>query len=199
MLVAGYTRASVWWFKYACVWLWARVSAYVCACVLVGVRVCVPVCIQNLEEADIILFPINISNAHWCLAAVYPKEKSIRYVCVCVFVHNGSGTGSRLQKNMFENNSRFTRGRLHRSQKPASVYADRHLNFFLVLYFPPSILLSCYCRDAGTLTPWGVVMGSASILCRCTKEKNTSLYAGEETLAAVHFFVFLGMTLWKVS
>jgi hypothetical protein len=58
----------------------------VLACVLVCVRVRVPVCIQNLEEADIILFPINISNAHWCLAAVYPKEKRIRCVCVCVCV-----------------------------------------------------------------------------------------------------------------
>ena len=35
---------------------------------------------QELEKMDVILFPINISNAHWCLAAVYPKEKKIKFV-----------------------------------------------------------------------------------------------------------------------
>ena len=89
-------------------------------------RVCVPVCIQKLEEADIILFPINISNVHWCLAAVYPKEKRIRFVCVFINVDNGSCPGSRSQTNMFKNNCRFTRGRLHPSQKPQSVQANRH-------------------------------------------------------------------------
>ena len=62
-----------------------------CAVLCVCVHACMPVCIQNLEEADIILFPINISNAHWCLAAVYPKEKRIRGVCVYVCVDNGFG------------------------------------------------------------------------------------------------------------
>jgi len=34
---------------------------------------------KELEKMDVIVFPINISNAHWCVAAVYPKEKKIRY------------------------------------------------------------------------------------------------------------------------
>ena len=34
---------------------------------------------KQLEQMDRILFPINISNAHWCLAVVYPKEMKIKY------------------------------------------------------------------------------------------------------------------------
>lgn len=33
----------------------------------------------DLASMDHIFFPINVSNSHWCLAVVSPKEKSIRY------------------------------------------------------------------------------------------------------------------------
>jgi hypothetical protein len=33
---------------------------------------------KDLNNMDVIIFPINISNAHWCLAAVYPKSKTIK-------------------------------------------------------------------------------------------------------------------------
>jgi len=41
--------------------------------------------VQELHEMDIIVFPINVSNTHWCLAVVYPKVLTIRYFsCACV-------------------------------------------------------------------------------------------------------------------
>jgi len=33
---------------------------------------------QELGNMDMIFFPINISNSHWCLAVVYPQERTIR-------------------------------------------------------------------------------------------------------------------------
>ena len=39
-------------------------------------------CVQKLQEADLIFFPINISNTHWSLAVVYAQEQKIRCFCV---------------------------------------------------------------------------------------------------------------------
>ena len=36
--------------------------------------------IQELDKMDMIFFPVNISNAHWCLAVVYPKQLQIKWV-----------------------------------------------------------------------------------------------------------------------
>ena len=40
------------------------------------------VCVQKLQEADLIFFPINISNTHWSLAVVYAQKQKIRCFCV---------------------------------------------------------------------------------------------------------------------
>jgi hypothetical protein len=112
-----------------------------------------PVCIQNLEESDIILFPINISNAHWCLAAVYPKEKRIRCVCVCVCVCVDNGSGPPCLQKICLKIILVSFGAVCIGHKIRSRLTDTR------------------CRDAGTLTPWGGVMVSASILCRYTKEE----------------------------
>ena len=124
----------------------SRDSFRVVACAVLvcvrGVRVCLRVCLCVCVCACLYVYRTWKKQTSFCFPSTFPTPtgallQSIQRrrgsgvcvcVCVCVCMLTMSlAQGLDFKKNMFKNNSRFTRGRLHRSQKPQSVQANRHV------------------------------------------------------------------------